>query len=299
MAPRAEPRRRAAGWSEQAAPAKLNLYLHVVGRRADGYHLLDSLVAFASFGDHVEVSRAPELIFTVDGEFAAAVPAGVSADDNLMVKAARMLAEALDRPPEVAIHLAKSLPAAAGVGGGSADAAATLRALADLWGVDRKDSRIQALACRLGADVPVCLAGRTSRLGGIGDRLDPAPSLAGVPIVLANPKVPVSTPQVFKSFAGAFSAPSPPGDPPREPAALAGWIAERRNDLAAPAERLAPAIGEVIATLGGAPGCLLARMSGSGATCFGIFETVELAGRGAAQIRAAQPGWWIKSGTLI
>lgn len=299
MALRAEPRQRAAGRSEQAAPAKLNLYLHVVGRRADGYHLLDSLVAFASIGDHIRVAVAPELTFTVDGEFAAAVPAGISAEDNLVVKAARMLAETLDRPPEVAIHLAKSLPAAAGVGGGSADAAATLRALAGLWGVDREDMRLRDLACRLGADVPVCLAGRTSRLGGIGDRLDPAPSLAGVPIVLANPKVPVSTPQVFKSFAGAFSAPSPTDDPPREPAALAGWLAERRNDLAEPAERLAPSIGEVIAALGGAPGCLLARMSGSGASCFGVFDTVELAGRGAAQIRAAQPSWWIKSGTLI
>lgn len=281
------------------AHAKLNLYLHITGRRPDGYHLLDSLVAFASIGDRVTVSEAPELTFTVEGEFAAQVPSGAAAADNLVVRAASLLAEILDRSPDVAIHLYKSLPPASGIGGGSADAAATLRALAALWGIDEEDPRLEEPAGRLGADVPACLMSRTSRMRGIGDLLEPAPALSGVPIVLANPLVPVSTPEVFSRFHGVFSESSGPIDPPTGPAALVRWLAERRNDLTGPAEEVAPRIGAVLAALSGEDGCLLARMSGSGATCFGLFGTRKSAIAAAERVERGNPDWWVRSGTLL
>ena len=287
------------GWIAQEAPAKLNLFLKVVGRRDDGYHLLDSLVAFASIGDRIRIRRASGLHFSAHGRFAEAVPSGPTADQNLVVKAARLLGEALDRSPNVAIELEKFLPAASGIGGGSADAAATLRALAALWRVDETDPRIGALAARLGADVPVCLASRTSRMRGIGDELEPAPSLAGIPVLLANPGVPVSTPEVFRALGGAFSAPLDRVDPPGEPSDFARWLERCGNDLQAPAMSLAPAIGTVIEALAGQSGCLTARMSGSGATCFGLFDAPEACTAAAARLQSAEPGWWVRDGRLL
>lgn len=281
------------------APAKLNLYLHVTGRRPDGYHLLDSLVAFASIGDHVTVAEAPRFTFTVEGEFAADIPSGDGAEANLAVRAARLLAERLGRPPDIAVHLRKSLPPASGIGGGSADAAATLRALAALWGIGEDDAMLFDLAARLGADVPVCLFSRTSRLRGIGDDLEPAPSLSGVPIILANPLVSVSTPDVFRRYSGGFSDSLGSVDPPADPSALARWLAERRNDLAEPAEQVAPIIGTVLASLLREPDCLIARMSGSGATCFGLFGSEEATTLAARHIERSHPGWWVRSGTLL
>ncbi len=281
------------------APAKLNLYLHVTGRRPDGYHLLDSLIAFVSIGDRVTVSEAPQPTFTVEGEFAADVPSGATVEDNLAVRAACLLAEMLGRPPNVAVHLRKSLPPASGIGGGSADAAATLRALAALWGIDEGDPRLGALAGRLGADVPVCLASRTSRILGIGDIVEPATSLSGVPVVLASPLVPVSTPEVFKRFSGVFSEPLGPIDPPAGRSALTRWLAERRNDLTGPAEQMAPPIGAVLSALSQEPECRLARMSGSGGTCFGLFSSQRSAVVAAERLDRDNPGWWTKSGTLL
>lgn len=281
------------------APAKLNLYLHVTGRRPDGYHLLDSLVAFASLGDEVTVAEARRPTFTVEGEFADGIPSGDAAADNLVVKAACLLAELLDRPPHVAIHLRKSLPPASGIGGGSADAAATLRALACIWGIEEDDPRLAELGGRLGADVPVCLVSRTSRVLGIGDLVEPAPSLSGVPIVLVNPMVPVSTPEVFRRYSGRFTEISGPIDPPADPSDLAGWLAQRRNDLAGPAAQVAPAIEAVLAELAGEPDCRLARMSGSGATCFGLFRTRKSAMAAAERIERGNPDWWVRSGTLL
>ena len=287
------------GWIACDAPAKLNLFLKVVGRRDDGYHLLDSLVAFVSIGDRIRIRPAAELGFSVHGRFAGAVPSGPTADENLVVRAARRLAEAVGRPPDVAIELEKSLPAAAGLGGGSADAAATLRALATLWRIDKADPRVMALAARLGADVPVCLASRTCRMRGIGDKIEPAPPLTGLPILLVNPGVPVSTPEVFRAFSGAFSTPLDRFDPPREPLALARWLDGCGNDLQAPALSLAPAIGTAIEAVGEQTGCLSARMSGSGATCFGLFDTEDACAAAAARLQSAEPGWWVRDGRLI
>ncbi len=287
----------------EAAPAKVNLYLHVVGRRADGYHLLDSLVAFASAGDRVLVEAAtpgtragtaPGL--TVDGPFAGDVPDG---PDNLAWQAAQGLAAALDRPCAVAVRLTKALPVASGIGGGSADAAAVLRACARLWGLAADDPLPMAVGARLGADVPVCLLGRTSFVGGIGERLDPAPALTGCPVVLVNPRQALPTPAVFRARTGPFSEPARFADAPADAAALAAVLRDRRNDLAAPARTLCPAIDAVLAALEATRGCLLARLSGSGATCFGLFPASTAAVAAAESLAAAHPGWWVRAGTLL
>jgi 4-diphosphocytidyl-2-C-methyl-D-erythritol kinase len=284
------------------AAAKLNLYLHVVGRRADGYHLLDSLVAFADVGDTVRVRPARGLALSVEGPMAGGL-AGDAPGDNLVARAARLLAEAVGRAPDAAVTLTKRLPVASGIGGGSADAAATLRALARLWGLAPDDPRLGEVAPRLGADVPVCLGGRAARMGGIGERVEPVAALPEAGVLLVNPGFPLSTPAVFKARTGPFSAPAGEGifrDPPRDAAGLSRALAACRNDLAPPALALAPAIAEVLAAIGAEPGCLLARLSGSGATCFGLFA--DRAGAEAAAARISdrdRPGWWVRAGRLV
>ena len=197
------------------APAKINLYFHVTGQRADGFHLLDSLVAFADIGDTVAVAPAPDLRVSVHGPLAGQVPPG---PENLALRAARGLADVFDVRAGAAITLTKRLPAAAGIGGGSADAAATLRALAALWNVGSDDGALAGLAVRLGADVPVCLAGRASFVGGIGEALMAAPALPPAWLVLANPGATLATGAVFAARSGAFSRTGPasrirPGTP--------------------------------------------------------------------------------------
>lgn len=275
---------------DEAAPAKINLCLHVTGRRADGYHLLDSLVAFADPGDRIVAASAPDLSLTVTGPAAAAVPVG---DDNLVLRAARLFPDTLGG---AALTLDKHLPAAAGIGGGSSDAAATLRALARLW--DRPLPAPEA-AQALGADVPVCLAPRSWRMRGAGERLDPGPALPPCWAVLANPGVPVSTPSVFAALQSRRNPALP--DPPdsfADAAALAAWLAATRNDLEEPARLHAPAIGDVLSALGATPGVLLARMSGSGATCFALFAEESRARLAAASIAGARPGWWVAAMAL-
>ncbi len=270
-------------WSEVSAPAKVNLTLHVTGQRPDGYHLLDSLVVFSDFGDRVAVEAAPETRFSVTGPRAAGVPTD---SRNLVLKAAALMAGA-----PAAITLEKNLPAASGIGGGSADAAATLRALSSLHGSPLPDA---AAVLGLGADVPVCLQGHATRMSGIGEELAPVPALPPLPAVLVNPGVEVSTPEVFRALDTPDNPPMP--DIPAglaDPAEVAAWLATQRNDLEAPARALAPEIGDVLAALAATPGCLLARMSGSGATCFGLYQTETAARDAAGRLGAAQPGWWV------
>jgi 4-diphosphocytidyl-2-C-methyl-D-erythritol kinase len=281
---------------EVFAPAKVNLYLHVVGRRADGYHLLDSLIAFAGVGDTVTAAPADDLSLSIDGPFAAGLTTG---DDNLVLKAARGLGDLAGVENGAALHLVKRLPPASGIGGGSADAAATLMALTRLWRIDPPRADLMALALRLGADVPMCLAGRAAFASGVGETLDPAPPLPFCWLVLVNPGVPVSTPSVFKARTGAFSDPAPFSAPPRDAVHLAELLRGRGNDLAAPAETIAPAIGEVRRALAATPGCLLARMSGSGATCFGLYGSEEDAKAAAASLGSAHPAWWVAAGPLL
>ncbi len=278
------------------APAKLNLFLHVVGRRDDGYHLLDSLVVFAAVGDRVTATESESLGLAIDGPFAAGLAAG---DDNLVRRAARRLAEAAGVAPRAALRLDKRLPVASGIGGGSADAAAALKALQVLWGTRVEGPALRDLALGLGADVPVCLAGRPSFMGGIGDDLAVAPALPEAWVALVNPGVALSTPAVFKARCGDFSAPGRFTGAPASVADLADLLRTRRNDLEAPARALAPAVGAALDALAARPGCLIARMSGSGATCLGLFAT-EAAARAAAEvIGRAETGWWVTAARLM
>ena len=281
------------------APAKINLYLHVTGRRADGYHTLDSLVAFAGIHDVLSVSPAAALTLELDGPFAEDIPA---AGDNLVLIAAQGLREQTGIGDGAAIKLTKRLPVAAGVGGGSADAAAALRALNGLWGLGLADTDLLALGLELGADVPVCLRGRAAFMGGVGEDLRPAPVLPRAWVVLVNPGLPVSTPMVFekrRQMAGDdFSAPAGFNYAPQDAAELAAVLAKRRNDLEAAAVALIPAVGEVLAALNETAGVLLARMSGSGGTCFGIMATAEEAATAALALAGGHSDWWVKAASL-
>ena len=278
------------------APAKVNLCLHVVGKRADGYHLLDSLVAFAGVGDTLEFEPADHLELQLAGPTAGSIP---TEGENIVLKAARLLAEAAGITKGANIRLTKRLPVAAGIGGGSADAAATLKGLAQLWQVQLPPERLQALALSIGADVPVCLAGTPTRMCGIGEDLSPAPALPPAWLVLVNPMVPLHTPAVFKARTAPFSAPDPLTESPADAQGLALALAARRNDLTPPAISIEPVVGEMLAAIAATEGCLLSRMSGSGATCFGLFATQILAAEAAAKLQLARPGWWVAPAELL
>ena len=281
-----------------AAPAKLNLYLHVTGKRADGYHLLDSLVAFVDVCDRVTIAAAEELSFRADGPLAA-VFAGEDPAGNLVVRAARDLAAVVGRDTNVALSLIKNLPAASGIGGGSADAAACLRGLARMWGVDPVGEAVMGVAARLGSDIPACVAGRACFMGGVGTELSPAPALPDAGLLLVNPGIGLSTPSVYRTRQGGFTPAMRFDTQPKDARALAALLAERRNDLTEPAVALVPEIAIVLETIAQAEDCLLSRMSGSGATCFGLFDDVAAATRAGDAMRAANPGWWVAPGGLV
>jgi 4-diphosphocytidyl-2-C-methyl-D-erythritol kinase len=273
------------------APAKINLALHVTGRRGDGYHLLDSLVVFAGIGDRVTVTPADALSLTVAGAQAAQLPV---ADDNLVLRAARAFGSAQG----ARITLDKVLPITSGIGGGSADAAATLRLLARVWGVALPDA---AAVLALGADVPVCLAGRPARMTGVGDQLSALPhALPAAWVVLVNPGVAVPTPAVFSALQQkenpAIAMPLPRW---LDATAMARDLAQLRNDLEPPAIQIAPVIGTAKAALAATGDCLLARMSGSGATCFGLYADEPAATAAAQLLSAAHPKWWVVAAPLL
>jgi 4-diphosphocytidyl-2-C-methyl-D-erythritol kinase len=274
------------------APAKVNLYLRVTGRRDDGYHLLDSLAVFAGVGDMVGAVRAEGLSLALDGPEAAALTAE---PDNLVLRAARVLAAAAGVAPQAALTLTKRLPIASGIGGGSADAAAALRVLDALWETRCEDAVLRAVAATLGADVAVCVASRPARMLGIGEVLEAAPALPRFGLLLANPRVALATPAVFKARQGGFSAPATMPAALPDAAALAAWLRPLANDLQEAAIALCPPVAEVLRAIAAQPRCLLARMSGSGATCFGIFPTEQDAADAAALLPAA---WWRWGGGL-
>lgn len=276
------------------APAKINLTLHVTGQRADGYHFLDSLVTFASVGDRLEIVSGNALSLTVEGPEAAGVPADM---DNLALRAA-----ALVQDDGAALRLEKYLPPASGIGGGSADAAAAWRGMISL-----DDTRLAALAAApedmlaahlaslsaLGADVPMCLLCKPMRVRGIGEQLDPV-TLPTLYAVLVNPRRPVSTPSVFKALTTRTNPPMPDSLPEfASAAALIGWLGDMRNDLEPPALTVQPAIADVLDALAAQDGCGLARMSGSGATCFGLFASEAAAKAAAGALCHAHPDWWV------
>ncbi|MDH5489984.1 MAG: 4-(cytidine 5'-diphospho)-2-C-methyl-D-erythritol kinase [Rhodospirillaceae bacterium] len=288
--------------TNQKANAKINLYLHVTGKRNDGYHTLDSLVVFADIGDNISVSSNNEenkITLSITGPFAKEIPSG---EDNLVVGAAKFLQQRYSITAGANISLEKNLPPASGVGGGSADAAATIRALANLWKIDlnqENESEFnKVLAHDLGADVPVCLKNKNVFMGGIGEIFTPAPALPPFWMVLANPGRKVSTPDVFSGRKGAFSKSAIFNERPAGLNEFVEIIATQNNDLFASAVELAPEIKDVISALEKLDGALLTRMSGSGATCFAIFASADAAHAGARQIADKYPGWWAQSAQM-
>ena len=272
----------------ELARAKVNLCLHVVGQQADGYHLLETLVVFPRLGDLIEASPGEGLSLSLDGPFGRDLSAGA---DNLVARAAAMLADHVGGAPGAALRLEKSLPIASGVGGGSADAAATLRLLARQWGVA---APLDEIALALGADGPMCLRQTPALATGVGERLAPAPAFPSFWIVLANPMTPSSTPEVYGALQRKTNPPL--AKPPLrfvDFAHMVSWLSRSRNDLEDPARRLRPQISQVLSALRWDGACPLARMSGSGATCFGLYETREAALSAADRLRTAEPKWWV------
>ncbi|MGA9138139.1 MAG: 4-(cytidine 5'-diphospho)-2-C-methyl-D-erythritol kinase [Methylovirgula sp.] len=284
----------------ERAPAKINLTLHVLGRRADGYHELESLVAFSRSGDVLTLLPGDEFKFEIDGPMAAA--AG-DPPQNLVVKAVRHLADRVSGLKLGTLHLEKELPVAAGIGGGSSDAAAALRLIARANGIAADDPRLTDAAQATGADVPVCLATQARTMTGIGERLGPVLSLPPLPTLIVNPRLPLATKAVFAqmregrgSAAGLRAHPRISSGLDFE--ALIDLLRKGRNDLEDAACVLAPIIGDVLAILAAARGCKFARMSGSGTTCFGIFTDCRAVGRAKKTILDAHPDWWVKSAML-
>jgi 4-diphosphocytidyl-2-C-methyl-D-erythritol kinase len=273
------------------APAKINLFLHVLGRREDGYHHLESLVSFADIGDELTLLPDEPLGLDVAGAFGF----GLSGEDNLVLKAVRACAAEFGRIRTGRFGLKKNLPVAAGIGGGSADAAAALRLLAAVNGIAPDDRRLVDAARSLGADVPVCLnPGSPRMMHGIGHELGDRLHGFSYPALLVNPGVPVETRAVFAELGlarGARHMPEKPARPSDDEEAFR-LLGETRNDLEAPALRVAPDIGAVLTRLRSSEGCRFARMSGSGATCFAIFASLQSAAAAAASIRLAEPDWW-------
>lgn len=274
---------------EAFASAKINLTLHVTGQRDDGYHLLDSLVIFADIGDTIRVAPSDALTLEIDGPESGGL---ASEPDNLVLRAARLLAPGRG----AAITLTKRLPVASGIGGGSADAAATLGALSQLWGLPVPGSE-QVVA--LGADVPVCLSTSPMRMRGIGERLDPVPPLPEMDIVLVNPRVAVSTPTVFRMLTVKENPPMEPDLPCwRDLPAFISWLGGQRNDLVAPATAQQPVIADVLDALRDAGG-LFAGMSGSGATCFGLFAPDGTSVRAMSALATEHRDWWVARGPRL
>ncbi len=277
-----------------AAPAKVNLYLHIGGRRGDGYHELESLVCFAEAGDLLCFAKADALSLSVDGPFAAGL---AGEGDNLILRAGRALAAAAGITAGAAITLTKTLPVASGIGGGSADAAAALRGLVTLWDMKIEAAALHDIALSLGSDVPVCVTSLPALMTGRGEHLRAAGTLPPMPMLLVNPGVAVSTGEVFRRL-GRSDADTLAGAPPlpseMTPAALLAYLAATRNDLEGPAREIAPVIGIVLDALR-AQDARLARMCGSGATCYALFDSEAAAADAGRRISAVHPAWWVQA----
>ena len=270
------------------APAKINLFLHVGEKRPDGYHALESLIAFTEIADRIQIESAPEFSFALGGPFAAALP---KTDDNLALKAARALGFRAGKQG-AAIRLEKNLPVAAGIGGGSADAAAVLRGLKLLWRLDRLD--LFPLAAELGSDVPACLLSRPCWVEGRGEVITALPPLPRLSTVLVNPGVALSTAAVFAALnARSGTGAVRPAQALESLWDVIGYLGDAGNDLEAPACQLAPVIQEVLSAFDREPGCALAAMSGSGSTCFAFFHEQDFARGAAERIAADHPDWWV------
>lgn len=279
------------------APAKVNLFLHVGDKRADGYHDICSLAAFADIGDAISAMPAEKLSLTNVGPFARALDG--DDDDNLVMRAAVALQDwgraRGHRVDGARLTLEKNLPIASGIGGGSSDAAATLKLLNDVWRL--RSDELATIGAALGADVPVCLAAKATLMQGVGERLTPC-AIPVLPAVLVNPRVSVMTADVFgalKSRSGAAPLAPPPGGSAKT---FITWLSNSSNDLQEPANRIAPTVNDVLTEIAATPGCLLSRMSGSGATCFGLYATVDAAAEAARILQERRVHWWIAATQL-
>jgi 4-diphosphocytidyl-2-C-methyl-D-erythritol kinase len=279
-----------------SAPAKVNLFLHVGERRPDGYHDLESLVAFVSPGDEIRLEHDSALSLSVGGPLGDGLLAG---EDNLVFRAARLLGGKTGAGEGARIHLEKNLPVASGLGGGSADAAAALRGLVHLWNLDVGQDVLRGIASSLGADIPVCLASAPAWMEGKGEVITLLPPLPGLWLLLVNPRVPVPTASVFAGLRErrglGMRCPSAPF---ADASALLRFLRTTTNDLETPAREIAPVIGDVLDEISRLPDVLLARMSGSGATCFGTFESGEAANLSLRYLAARHPDWWMQTGAL-
>jgi 4-diphosphocytidyl-2-C-methyl-D-erythritol kinase len=281
----------------ELAFAKINLALHVIGRRTDGYHQIESLVVFADFADVVSATPSDDgrMHLSVRGPFAAKLTEGTPPPDNLAIRAAgELMRMAGKRAQPARLTLTKRIPIAAGLGGGSADAAATIRLLNREWSLGLTEPELQQVSVRLGADVAMCLASRPLIARGIGEQITPVTGMPALPIVLAHPGVAVATRDVFSALPHGERSPMP-----AMPAKFGSllevifWLRQARNDLSEPAASVNKAAGSAAKALTRDPDCLFARMSGSGASAFGIFVTLDAAERAAARIREARPGWFV------
>jgi 4-diphosphocytidyl-2-C-methyl-D-erythritol kinase len=280
-----------------AARAKLNLYLHVTGRRPDGYHILQSLVAFADTGDLLTFTPGSGFSLDICGPFAGDAPPGAG---NIVTKAVLGFAAHMRRAPDVHIRLEKNLPAGAGLGGGSADAAAAVRGLLDLWELSADDiGGLDAFLLSLGADVPVCFHGRMAHMGGIGEDIRPVCAAFDIPLVMAHPGEPCRTAQVFRLYNGEHSSQAAELPPRFETMdELLSFLEVRRNDLSRAAGLCVPTVKRVLVSLDGEEGCLLARMSGSGSACFGLFSSMNEARQTAQSLKEGNPGWWVSAALI-
>ena len=278
--------------TETFAPAKINLYLHITGRRADGYHYLDSLVAFTNIGDTLRLEPSDHFEFSIEGPMADELRA-FDPESNLAVRAVRMLSAELNKPLTGKLTLVKNLPIASGIGGGSTDAAAALRLFAAREKMPPDAALLHSIAASLGQDIPCCLAGETCYFRDIGNVTDPGPKLPLTHIVLVNPGLSLPTPSVYKARTGTFSAPAQLSETPQTPQELATMLHERNNDLTTSAISLCPAIADILAAIAAQEDCLLVRMSGSGATCFGLFADRSSTKKAATALHQAHPDWWV------
>lgn len=284
---------------QQAAPAKINLALHITRRREDGYHELESLIVFAEVGDNLEAEPADVDSLTISGPFAEGLESGSS---NLVLKAVSAFRSRWPHliPAGIKLHLIKNLPVASGIGGGSADAAAVLRMLVEMAAEKPPLAELMEIATKLGADVPCCFVSRPLVASGIGEILAPVSSFPPLYIVLANPGVGVATADVFRRLESTQNAPLPILPQALTTSAELGtWLAETRNDLEPSAVAQVPAIGALVEDMAGLPGAIMARMSGSGATCFALFSSAEQAHSAAQKLQALYPEYWVAAAPLI
>lgn len=280
----------------RVAPAKINLFLHVIGRRCDGFHLLDSLIVFADYGDYLEISQSEEIELAVHGPFSRDLP---NNENNLVFRAAHLLVEAFDIKAGVTIRLKKNLPVASGIGGGSADAAACLTLLRDFWNINCDDEAITRIASRLGSDVPACLAGSAIRMENVGNSVQ---TVSGVPrfwAILVNPGVKLLTSEVFGNFGRDYKEETSISSYHYSFSNFIDYLSSLNNDLEHVACALQPSIRDVLESLTRLEGCVLARMSGSGATCFGIFSDLNAAKTGVELLSGQNRNWWIKEVRLM